>query len=160
MTFLISTASCANGGMLQLDSDGDVIGCMLDGVAQSVTGGDCNNAGSVSVLNPDGSANPLYNSSSLICPIAQTFGNILQASDGFLGAEFSRVVGGIHTPDAVEDAEMLGNEVGSIVASTNLVSEPPITPVLGAALLVLGGLRLRRHSRGNCCKRHLGIFPV
>jgi hypothetical protein len=144
VTFLISTASCANGGVPQLDSDGDVIGCMLDGVAQSVTGGDCNNAGSVSVLNPDASANPLYNGSPLICPIAQTFGNILQASDGFLGAEFSRVVGGIHTPDAVEDAEMLGDEVGSIVASTNLVSEPPITPVLGAALLVLGGLRLRR----------------
>jgi hypothetical protein len=108
-----------------------VIGCTLGGIAESVTGGGCNNAGSEPVLNPDGSANALYNASPLICPIAATFDSISQASGGFLGAEFSRVVGGIHTPDAVQDALTLGDNIGTIVGS----------------LLVFAALRRRRRSR-------------
>jgi hypothetical protein len=149
ITHSISGASCAGGGTATYDSDGNVIGCTLGGIAESVTGGGCNNAGSEPVLNPDGSANALYNASPLICPIAETFDSISQASGGFLGAEFSRVVGGIHTPDAVIDALTLGDNIGTIVAGEDLeaVSEPPMAPVLGGSLLVFAALRRRRRSR-------------
>jgi hypothetical protein len=111
---------CANGGTATYDGDPfspTLIGCTLNGVAQSVTGGGCNNAGSQAVLNPDYTANPLYNASPLICVIAETYSSISQASGGYLGAEFSRVVGGIHTPSAVTQALALGNSVGSAVSS-------------------------------------------
>ena len=62
-------------------------------------------------LNADYTANPLYNYSPLICPIAETYTSLSQASGGFLGAEFSRVVGGIHTPAAVVEALALGTPV-------------------------------------------------
>ncbi len=141
----IAGAGCAGGGTLQLDSDGNATGCMIGLEAESVTGGDCNNAGSVSVLNPDGTANPAYNDSPLICPIAETFDSLSQAAGGFLGAEFSRVVGGIHTPDAVTGALALGDEIGAIVAD-DFLPEPPMAPTLAAGLLVLGVLRLRRRK--------------
>jgi hypothetical protein len=112
--YLIATAGCANGATPTHDVDGNVNGCTLNGVAQSVIGGDCNNAGSEPVLNADYTANPLYNGSPLICPIAETFTSLSQASAGFLGAEFSRVVGGIHTPAAVVDAVALGNNIGAL----------------------------------------------
>jgi hypothetical protein len=112
--YLIATAGCANGATPTHDVDGNVNGCTLNGVAQSVIGGDCNNAGSQPVLNADYTANPLYNASPLICPIAETYTSLSQASAGFLGAEFSRVVGGIHTPAAVEDAVALGNNIGGL----------------------------------------------
>jgi hypothetical protein len=114
---------CANGGTAAYDGDPfypTLIGCSLNGVAQSVTGGDCNNAGSQPVLNPDYTANPLYTASPLICVIAETYSSISQASGGYLGAEFSRVVGGIHTPSAVTQALALGNSVGSAVSSLML----------------------------------------
>jgi hypothetical protein len=111
---------CANGGTPTYDGDPfypTLIGCTLNGVAQSVTGGDCNNAGSQSVLNPNYTANPLYTASPLICVIAETYSSNSQAAGGYLGAEFSRVVGGIHTPDAVTQALALGNSVGNTVSS-------------------------------------------
>jgi hypothetical protein len=145
-TYSISGASCAGGGTLQYDSDGNVTGCMLAGVPETVTGGGCNNADSQPVLNPDGSANPLYNGSPLICPIAETFASLTDASGGYLGAEYSRVVGGIHTPDAVTNALALGDQVGNDL-SYELVPEPPMAPTVGAGLLILGALRYRRRSR-------------
>ena len=96
-----------------------MIGCTLNGIPQTVIGGGCNNAGSVSVLNSNYTANPAYNGSPLICPITEEFSSFSQASNGYLGAEFSRVVGGIHTPLAVEDATVLGDEIG-----TALLPEP------------------------------------
>jgi hypothetical protein len=98
--------------------DGDpvsptLIACTLGGVAQSITGAGCNNAGSQPVLNSNYTANPLYNGSPLICVIAETYPTLSQASGGFLGAEFSRVVGGIHTPAAVVQALALGNAIGT-----------------------------------------------
>jgi hypothetical protein len=107
--------------------DGDplsptLIGCTLGGVAQSVTGGGCNNAGSQPVLNPDYSANSLYNGSPLICVIAETYTSLSQASGGFLGAEFSRVVGGIHTPAAVVQALALGDTIGTFMVPVALSS--------------------------------------
>jgi len=121
-TYSIATAGCANGGTLVYDTTGTVTGCTLNGIPQTVTGGGCNNAGLVSVLNSDYTANPAYNGSPLICPIAETYTSLSQASGGFLGAEFSRVVGGIHTPAAVVQALALGNAIGSFVVPVALTS--------------------------------------
>jgi len=116
---------CASGGTATYDGDPSsptLIGCTLNGVAQSVTGGGCNNAGSQPVLNPDYTANPLYNGSPLICVIAETYASLSQASGGYLGAEFSRVVGGIHTPAAVVEALALGNSIGTFIVPVALAS--------------------------------------
>jgi hypothetical protein len=121
-TYSIATAGCANDGTLVYDSAGTVIGCTLNGIPQTVIGGGCNNAGVVSVLNSDYTANPAYNGSPLICPIAETYSSLSQASGGFLGAEFSRVVGGIHTPAAVVQALALGNAIGSFIVPVALTS--------------------------------------
>jgi hypothetical protein len=149
--YSVSGASCAAGDTPIYDGDTppSLIGCTnSSGAADSIIGGGCNNAGSQPVLDSNGSANSLYNGSPLICEIAETFDSIQQASGGFLGAEFSRVVGGIHTPDAVTEALALGDDIGNIVASQDL-PEPPIAPTLAAGLLILGGLRLRRRSRSR-----------
>jgi hypothetical protein len=117
---------CANGATATYDGDPfypTLIGCTLNGVAQSVTGGGCNNAGSQPVLNPGYMANPLYNGSPLICVIAETFPSLSQASGGFLGAEFSRVVGGIHTPSAVTQALALGNAIGPYIVASACQSD-------------------------------------
>jgi hypothetical protein len=121
-TYSIATAGCANGGTLVYDTTGTVTGCTLNGIPQTVIGGGCNNAGLVSVLNSDYTANPMYNGSPLICPIAETYTSLSQASGGFLGAEFSRVVGGIHTPAAVEQALALGNAIGPFFVPVALAS--------------------------------------
>jgi hypothetical protein len=121
-TYSIATAGCANGGTLVYDTTGTVTGCTLNGIPQTVIGGGCNNAGLVSVLNSDYTANPMYNGSPLICPIAETYMSLSQASGGFLGAEFSRVVGGIHTPAAVVQALALGNAIGSFIVPVALTS--------------------------------------
>jgi hypothetical protein len=108
---------CANGATPTYDGDPvspTLIGCTLNGVAQSVTGGGCNNAGSQPVLNPPYyMANPLYNASPLICVIAETYSSLSQATGGPLGVTSSRVVGGIHTPSAVTQALALGNAIGN-----------------------------------------------
>jgi hypothetical protein len=104
------------------NNTGTVIGCTLNDVPQSVVGGDCNNAGSQPVLKSDYTANPAYNAGPLICPIAETYTSLSQASGGFLGAEFSRVVGGIHTPAAVVEALALGNAIGGAVVPVALAS--------------------------------------
>jgi hypothetical protein len=121
-TYSIATAGCTNGGTLVYDAAGTVTGCTLNGIPQTVIGGGCNNAGLVSVLNSDYTANPVYNGSPLICPIAETYTSLSQASGGFLGAEFSRVVGGIHTPAAVEQALALGNTIGPFFVPLALAS--------------------------------------
>ncbi|MBV8088344.1 MAG: vanadium-dependent haloperoxidase [Alphaproteobacteria bacterium] len=120
--YSIAAAECANGGTLVYDAAGTVTGCTLTGIPQTVIGGGCNNAGLVSVLNSDYTANPAYNRSPLICPIAETYTSLSQASGGFLGAEFSRVVGGIHTPAAVVQALALGNAIGSFIVPVALTS--------------------------------------
>jgi hypothetical protein len=101
--------------------DGDpfyptLIGCTLNGVPQSLTGAGCNNSGSQPPLTTNFTANPLYNGSPLICVIAETYTSLSQASAGYLGAAFSRVVGGIHTPNAVAQATALGNAVGNAIS--------------------------------------------
>jgi hypothetical protein len=137
-----SDAYC-NGGTAITDPYGNVTGCTQNNIVylMSTPGGHgCNNApteyGGYAVTSPN------YNRSPLICPITEDFSSFSQASSGFLGAEFSRVVGGIHTPMAVEEALALGDAVGAA-----LVPEPPILPVLAAGLSALGLLRRVQESR-------------
>src|SRR5262249_4476666 len=112
-------------------------GCRMDGVTYlfnpkaSATG--CND-----IVNPGGA-----NDSPLICPITETFDSISEASSGPNGAEFSRVVGGIHTPSAVEDALALGNEIGQALSNENNIPEPGPLGILLLPLLLLARLRLR-----------------
>jgi len=134
-----SDAYC-NSGRATTDASGNVIGCTLHNVFYAIgtPGPDgCNNAptqyGGYAVTDPN------YNASPLICPITEDFSSFSQASEGYLGAEFSRVVGGIHTPLAVENAITLGDAIGD-----TLVPEPPILPVLAGGLLALGMARRRR----------------
>jgi hypothetical protein len=105
-------ATCPSGQTATFDGDPfypTLIGCTLNGVPQSVTGGGCNNATSQPVVTTSFAANPLYNSSPLICVIAETYTSLSQAASG---AEVSRIVGGIHTPNAVAQALTLGNTIG------------------------------------------------
>jgi hypothetical protein len=122
VTFTSTSNAYCNGGSATRDSLGNVIACTLRGVTYSIATGGCNNAGSQPVLNPDYTANPLYNASPLICPISETYTSLSQASGGFLGAEFSRVVGGIHTPAAVVQALALGNAIGAFFVPAVLAS--------------------------------------
>jgi hypothetical protein len=114
LTYSVPTV-CANGATATYDGDPFfpiLIGCTLNGVPQSLTGGSCNNVGSQPVLNANFTANPLYNASPLVCTIAETYTSLSQAS---VGAEVSRIVGGIHTPAAVTQALSLGNNVGTAI---------------------------------------------
>ena len=116
---------CANGGTPTYDGDPfypTLIGCTLNGVPQSLTGGGCNNVASQPVLNADFTANALYNASPLVCVIAETYSSLSQASSG---AEVSRVVGGIHTPAAVTQALSFGNSVGSAIYDHFITDWPP-----------------------------------
>jgi hypothetical protein len=111
---------CIGGATSTYDGDPVspvLIGCMLNGVAQSITGGGCNNAGSQAVVNSDYTANSLYNGSPLVCVIAETYPSLSQAAGGYLGAAFSRVAGGIHTFDASKQALRLGKEIGNCIVS-------------------------------------------
>jgi hypothetical protein len=89
------------------------------------------------------------NDSLLICPITENFPTISDASSGLNGAEFSRVVGGIHTPFAVEDALSLGNAIGEALASENNIPEPAAISLLASAFGSLAAFRRFRPVRGR-----------
>jgi hypothetical protein len=90
------------------------------------------------------------NGSPLICPITETYSSFTDASSGPLGSEFSRVVGGIHTPFSVEDALTLGNQIGTAVALNaglpDVVPEPSTLSLCAVSLLALTRLRRRRSN--------------
>ncbi len=90
------------------------------------------------------------NNSPLICPITETFSSFSAASSGTNGSEFSRVVGGIHTPAAVEDALTLGNAIGQTLAANaglpEVVAEPSSLAICAVSLVGLTGLRRRRQT--------------
>jgi hypothetical protein len=95
----------------------------------------------------------IINGSPLICPITETFGSFTAAASGPEGAEFSRVVGGIHTPFSVTDALTVGDSIGSAVAADagllNIVSEPSALSVAALAFLTLCSLRRRPATTGT-----------
>lgn len=88
------------------------------------------------------------NGSPLICPITETFTSFSAASSGEDGSEFSRVVGGIHTPFSVEDALTAGNTIGQLLAANaglpEIVPEPSTLALCGIGLTALTRLRRRR----------------
>jgi hypothetical protein len=84
-----------------------------------------------------------HNSSPLICPISGTFGSFSDAFSGPNGAEFSRVVGGIHTPLAVQDALQLGDLIGA-GAYGRFVPEPSSALLLAPGFVAFGRLRRRK----------------
>jgi hypothetical protein len=129
-----------NGGTAQFDpSTNLLVSCTLNGIVYLVS-----NAADCALI-----ANGIdSNASPLICPITETFDSFSEASSGPDGAEFSRVVGGIHTPFAVEDALTLGNAIGSAVAANaglpDVLPEPSTLSVCAVSLLALTRLRRRR----------------
>ncbi|MDB5399304.1 MAG: superfamily protein [Rhodopila sp.] len=123
-----------NGGTAQFDPATNLlVSCTLNNVVYSVS----NPADCAVISNGIDS-----NGSPLICPITETFGSFSDASSGVNGAEFSRVVGGIHTPFSVEDALTIGNAIGADVMLD--APEPSSLAVCIVALLALTGLRQRR----------------
>ncbi len=147
-------------GLLTLDIHNNPVSCLLGSTtfffnpSQYASGTGCND-----VVNPGG-----VNDSPLICPITETFATISDASQGPSGAEFSRVVGGIHTPDAVVDATNLGNGIGEQIASNNNIPEPGAIGLLATSFGLLAGPRwylpirgrLRRASRSWTLKAVAG----
>jgi hypothetical protein len=143
VSFSSTSQAYCNSGTATTDQYGNVIGCTLNSIYYSAaTPGayGCNNApdeyGGYPVSDPN------YNGSPLICPITEMFSSFSEASSGYLGAEFSRVVGGIHTPMAVEEAATLGTMVADA-----LLPEPPALAVLGVAFSILGLLRAFKPAR-------------
>lgn len=103
-------------------------------VVSALSAADCNTVTTTGV----------NNNSLLICPITETFSGFFDASSGTNGSEFSRVVGGIHTPFSVVDALALGNAVGAAVMLD--APEPSTLSICAAAVLALTGIRRRRRA--------------
>jgi hypothetical protein len=141
-------ACVAVGGVLAVDSGKNPVSCTINSIAylfspdESGTG--CNDV-----------VNGGANDSLLICPITEVFPTISDASQGPNGSEFSRVVGGIHTPFAVEDALNLGNAIGEAVASENNISEPGTIAMLVTSFALLAGVARYRPAR-TCARRTPG----
>jgi hypothetical protein len=125
-----------NGGKATFGVNALLVSCTLNNVVYLVSNSaDC--ADIVDGININGSP--------LICPITETFDSFTDASSGPNGAEFSRVVGGIHTPFAVEDALTVGDAIGEAVAENaglpEVVLEPAGIGILMLPLLGLGYVR-------------------
>ena len=85
-----------------------------------------------------------------VAPITECYNSISEASNGLRGSTFSRVAGGIHSPSAVLDAEVLGDNIGNQIL-TDLgvapIPEPAVPAVFGLALMVLAAARRRRPAK-------------
>jgi hypothetical protein len=130
ISFTAVSDTYCNTGTPVRDANGNIIGCTVG--ATTIT--QCNDI-------PIGGTQ--FNTSPLICPISETFASFTDASSGPNGAEFSRVVGGIHTPFAVEDALQLGNLIGANDFA-RFVPEPASLLLLSPGLAALGLLRRRK----------------
>ena len=75
--------------------------------------------------------------------ITMCFDSISAASNGPLGSTYSRVLGGIHTPWAVDDAEAIGVQVGSRILLNNNIPEPASLALFALSAALLGGIRRR-----------------
>ena len=139
ITFTSSSNYYCNGGAAAFDSSNLLVSCTLAGTTYMVgVAGDC-----AIIVNGANS-----NDSPLICPITATFTSFSAASSGPNGSEFSRVVGGIHTSFAVEDALSVGNLIGAMLASNaglpDVLPEPSSLSICAISLLALTRLRRRR----------------
>jgi len=96
-------------------------------------------------------SNGVNNGSPLICPITETFDTFSEASSGPNGSEFSRVVGGIHTPFSVEDALTVGDGIGQEIAQgaglPDILPEPSSLSVCALSVLALTCLRRPRRPQ-------------
>jgi hypothetical protein len=159
-----------NGGTANVNAANQVISCTLSGTTyyicsatttpefnggtqpvdctdgthtSALTGSDCNTVTSTGI----------NNNSPLICAITETYSSFSEASSGELGAEFSRVVGGIHTPFAVEDALTVGDGIGQQIAAgaglPDVLPEPSSLSVCALSVLALGFLRRRRFGHDH-----------
>jgi hypothetical protein len=140
ISFSSSSNYYCNAGTSQFSpSTNLLVSCTLNSVVYSVS----DPSACAAIVNGVDS-----NGSPLICPITETFDSFSAASSGEDGAEFSRVVGGIHTPFSVEDALQLGDIIGQQVASNaglpNVVPEPSTLSLCAVSLLTL--IRLRRRT--------------
>jgi hypothetical protein len=138
-TIYSTPTGCVDAGGV-LGTNGSLITCTIDAVTY--------------IYNPaqsgcDDIVNGGPNDSPLICPITENFATITDASSGANGAEFSRVVGGIHTPFAVVDALNLGNQIGQAISNENNIPEPGAIGLLTLSLAALGGFRRNRASRAT-----------
>ena len=84
-------------------------------------------------------------------PLSECFDSFSDASSGPLGAAFSRVTGGIHTPFAVQDGLQLGDLIGAEVFENNLqpVREPATALLLAPCLAILPMLRRSPRPAGR-----------
>ena len=143
----VSFASTSNyycnggGSTAQFDANNLLVSCTVGAVVYHVS----NAADCAVIVNGANS-----NGSPLICPIVENFSSFSSASSGFLGSEFSRVAGGIHTPFAVIDALTVGNVIGQALASNagliDVVPEPSSLSICAVSLLALTRLRRRRQA--------------
>ena len=152
IAFTVSSQAYCNGGVTTRDPAGNTTGCTLGGITYTAADPDpnhaCNNAATQQILivNPSSGAfdaNPLYNGSPLICPISETFAGFQAASSGDLGSTFSRISGGIHTPQAVLDALAVGNAIGQSLSNQANIPEPGMMAVLTVALMGMAMARRR-----------------
>lgn len=94
------------------------------------------------------STSDAYNNGSLgpVPEITMCFDKLSDANAGPLGATYSRVLGGIHTPFAVEDAEDIGRRIGGQILWNNQIPEPASIALLGMSVVLLGRLRRMRRQ--------------
>ncbi len=130
----LATATAAYAAGTYYDSTG---GC--NAIAADTNPADAN----LNALTINGGA---ANSSPLICAITFAYNTFTGGSNGPLGSEYSRVVGGIHTPTAVEQALNIGNSIGAAVFTQNFqrVPEPGSLLMLASAGFGLIGVTRRR----------------
>jgi hypothetical protein len=127
------------GGTIAVDINDNPVSCTIGATTYAFNptqNTDSSGTGCNDIVNVGGS-----NDSALICPITETFATISDASSGPSGAEFSRVVGGIHTPVAVIQALALGDQVGQAISNENNLPEPGAIGLLATSLGLLAGLR-------------------
>jgi hypothetical protein len=143
-TFYGSQSACLELGSLTTDVGGNAA-CLI-GSTVYVFNPSENSDGCNDIVDPSGEGT---NDSLLICPITLNFATISDASSGPQGAEFSRVVGGIHTPDAVEQALTLGNAIGQQISANANIPEPGAIGLLATAIGMIGGFRRFRGKPAN-----------
>lgn len=166
ISFTSSSDYYCNGGITNVNGANQVISCTLSGTTYYICSAttnpqfdnsdlpvDCvDSSGNVTALTSANcnsvTSDGVNNGSPLICPITETYSRFSDASSGLFGAEYSRVVGGIHTPIAVIDALAVGNGIGQQVAAgaglPDVLPEPSTLSICAVSLLALTRLRRRR----------------